>query len=87
MGKKQIFISLIVTVLNVKPYFCIFCDYYFLFLTSALSGTCCYKSSVGLFLQWGKMGKRGQNDKEEIGRRVAMSVFALHVCMYVRLYV
>lgn len=46
-GGVQILILSIVTVLNVKPYFCIFCN----FLTSALSGTCCYKSNVGPFLQ------------------------------------
>lgn len=46
-GWMQILILSIVTVLNVKPYFCIFCN----FLTSALSGTCCYKSNVGPFLQ------------------------------------
>lgn len=42
--KRQILVSSIVPVLNVKPYFCIFCNF---FLTSALSGTCCYKSKCG----------------------------------------
>lgn len=44
-------------------------------LTSALFGTCCYKSSVEFSYKRGEMRKRGK------ARRVAITVFALHQCI------
>lgn len=57
----------------------IFLHFFFLhfFLTSALSGTCCYKSRVGFFPT---VGLKGGNKEEEKGKEGLPLLFALLVC-------
>lgn len=82
-GKRQIFISSVVTVLNVKPYFCIFCDFFPFFFNKCSFWKLLLQIKCGTVPTVGGNGEEGEDEEEGCHFCVCTAYVYMSGCMSV----